>query len=146
MELTLEDIKKELKEYLDDKRLIEEKENKIETFKTRAEKITTEISDMPKGSSPVQDRMAECAAEIVDLEREKYEYMLEIERKNRIIENTIFSLDQPYRNILYFKYVIGDNLTIVANKIKKEYKWTLTLHGKALNKYLKARRKTNDNN
>lgn len=51
------------------------------------------------------------------------------------IEDKIDLLEQPYRNILYYKYIKGLSLTKVANEIGYNYKWTCELHGNALIKY-----------
>lgn len=44
----MEETKKELGAYLQDKKLLKEKEEALEELIARATKITTELSDMPK--------------------------------------------------------------------------------------------------
>ena len=44
----MEETKKELGAYLQDKKLLKEKEEELEELITRSTKITTELSDMPK--------------------------------------------------------------------------------------------------
>lgn len=44
----MEETKKELNSYLYDKELLKEKEDELEELITKATKITTELSDMPK--------------------------------------------------------------------------------------------------
>lgn len=44
----MEETKKELGAYLQDKKLLKEKEEELEELIARATKITTELSDMPK--------------------------------------------------------------------------------------------------
>lgn len=131
----MEETKKELNSYLQDKKLLKEKENDLEELITRATKITTELSDMPKGNSEIQDKMAELASQIVDMKNEKYEQIIKMYNTKKQIEDKIDLLEQPYKNILYFKYIKGKNLTEVANIINKEYKWTCKLYGEALKKY-----------
>ena len=61
--LTLEDIKTELKEYYSNQTIINEYEkanDKIELLFERATKVTPTLSDMPKGSSKIQDKAEEC--------------------------------------------------------------------------------------
>ncbi len=131
----MEETKKELNSYLQDKKILKEKENDLEELITRATKITTELSDMPKGNSEIQDKMAELASQIVDMKNEKYEQIIKMYNTKKQIEDKIDLLEQPYKNILYFKYIKGKNLTEVANIINKEYKWTCKLYGEALKKY-----------
>jgi len=72
MELNLEEIKQELKDYFSNQTIIKEYEKsngKIEELYERATRTTSTISDMPKGFSKVQDKAAECVAEYVDLQQ-----------------------------------------------------------------------------
>lgn len=131
----MEETKKELGAYLQDKRLLKDKEEDLEELITKATKITKELDDMPKGSPEIQDRMAQYAAQIVDLKNQKYDQLIKMYKTKKTIEDKIDLLEQPYRNILYYKYVKGLDLTQVANKINYNYKWTCELHGNALTKY-----------
>lgn len=120
---------------MQNKKLLKEKEEDLQELITKAEKITKELSDMPKGSPEIQDRMGELATQIVDMKNEKYGQIIKMYKTKKHIEDKIDLLEQPYRNILYFKYIKGKNLTEVANIINKEYKWTCKLFGEALKKY-----------
>lgn len=131
----MEDIKKELSSYLYNKDLLKEKEQDLEELITKATKITTELSDMPKGSPVIQDKIGEYASQIVDLKNAKYKQLIEMEKKKLEIENKIDQLDQPYRNVLYFKYIKGLSLTEVAYKIGYDYDYIRKVHGIALIKY-----------
>lgn len=131
----MEETKRELGAYLQDKKLLKEKEDDLEELITRATKITTELSDMPKGTPKLEDRMAELASQIVDMKNEKYWQIIKMYKTKKQIEDKIDLLEQPYRNILYFKYIKGKNLTEVANVIGYNYKWTCEMHGYALKKY-----------
>lgn len=59
----------------------------------------------------------------------------DLKRKKEKIEKKIDSIEQPYKNILYFRYIKGDSLTEVSNNIEKNYDYTRKLHRKALIKY-----------
>ena len=131
----MEETKRELGAYLQDKKLLKEKEDDLEELITRATKITTELSDMPKGTPKLEDRMAELASQIVDMKNEKYGQIIKMYKTKKQIEDKIDLLEQPYRILLYFKYIKGKNLTEVANVIGYNYKWTCEMHGYALKKY-----------
>lgn len=133
----MEETKKELSAYLYNKELLKEKEQDLEELITKAEKVTTELSDMPKGTPIIQDKIGEYATKIVELKNSKYRQLIDMYKSKEEIENKIDMLEQPYRNILYYKYIKGMNLTEVANKIGNEYKYTCILHGEALNNYKK---------
>lgn len=133
----MEETKKELGAYLQDKKLLKEKESDLEELITKATKITTELNDMPKGTPEIHDKIAEYASKIVDLKNAKYEQIIKMYETKKTIEDKIDLLEQPYRNILYFKYIKGKNLTEVSNVINNEYKHTCKLHGIALQLYKK---------
>lgn len=131
----MEETKKELSAYLYNKELLKEKEQDLEELITKAEKITTELSDMPKGTPIIQDKIGEYATKIVELKNSKYKQLIDMYKTKEEIENKIDMLEQPYRNILYYKYIKGLSLTQVAYKIGYDYDYTRKIHGIALIKY-----------
>lgn len=82
--------------------------------------------------------MAESLVEILDLTNEVEKDLRELKEKQIKIELKIDQLEQPYKNILYFRYIKGYNLTEVSNEIEEEYDYTRKLHGIALIKYTKV--------
>lgn len=131
----LEKSKKELKDYIYDKKWVDERLEDIKERRGLIDKITHTLSDMPKGSPKVQDGQAESLVDLIDLTNEMENYLKELRIKQINIENKINKLSQPYKNILYFRYIRGYNLTEVANEIEAEYDYTRKLHGAALIKY-----------
>lgn len=133
----IENSKKELKDYIYEKKWIEEKLEDIKERKSLLDKITVTLSDMPKGSNLVYDKQAESLAQILDLTNGLEKYLKELREKQILIENKIDKIEQPYKNILYFRYIKGYNLTEVSAEIDEEYDYTRKLHGTALIKYAK---------
>lgn len=133
--MTVEEAKEELRRYKYDQDRINEALEDIEALKERAYKTTSTLSDMPKGSSPIQDKKAEIVAMYVDKANEMSALTKEMLEKQKNIENKILKIQQPYQNILYFAYQKGMTLTQVASKIGYEYIYTTELHGKALKLY-----------
>lgn len=131
----MDEVKKELNAYLQEQKLLKEKEEALENLKVKAMQVTKEISDMPKGSPETQDKMAEYATMIADMKKEKYCQLIKMYKTKKMIEDKIDLIEQPYKNILYFKYIKGYGLTKVANEIGYNYKWTCELHGNALARY-----------
>lgn len=129
--------KQELKDYIYNKRWIEERLLDIEERRTLLDKITNTLSDMPRGSKEIYDKQAEALTEILDLTNELETYVRKLKEKQIIIETKIDKIEQPYKNILYFRYIKGYNLTEVSNEIEEEYDYTRKLHGTALLKYTK---------
>ena len=133
----LERSKQELKDYIYNKKWIEEKLLDIKERRVLLENISGTISDMPRGTPKVVDKKAEELSKIIDDTNEMEIYVKQLKEKQLNIENKIDRLEQPYKNILYFRYIRGYNLTEVSNEIEEEYDYTRKLHGIALIKYSK---------
>lgn len=149
MELSLDDIKNELKEYFCNQTIINEYEKsngKIEELYERATKITSTISDMPKGNATVQDKFAECVAEYVDLqqtnmnlEKEYAVGLMKLKNRNLTIHHTIMSLRSPLNAVLIHIYEGNKTRDETATILEKSRKWVDTMIGVALIEYLKVR-------
>lgn len=136
--ITIEEAKQELREYVYNKKWIEEKLIGIKERRTLLDNITSTISDMPRGTVKVVDKKAEELSKIMDDTNELQKYIENLRNKQFEIENKIDKVEQPYKNILYFRYIRGYNLTEVSNEIEEEYDYTRKLHGIALVKYSKV--------
>lgn len=136
--ITIEEAKQELREYVYNKKWIEEKLIDIKERRTLLDNITSTISDMPRGTAKVVDKKAEELSKIMDDTNELQKYIENLRNKQFEIENKIDKVEQPYKNILYFRYIRGYNLTEVSNEIEEEYDYTRKLHGIALVKYSKV--------
>jgi len=151
MELSLEDIKQELKDYYNNQTIINEYEKsneKIERLFDRATNVTSTISDMPRGKSSVQDRAAECVSEYVDLQQSnmklEQEYaigLMKLKNQNLIVHQTIMKLRNPLKAILIHIYENNKSREAAAEILGKSKKWVDTLMGVALIEYLKERNK-----
>lgn len=133
--------KKELNDYIYDKKWIEGKWQDLEERRSLLSKITPTLSDMPKGTNDIQDRQAECLVDILDKTNELEDFIRKLKEKQIEIECKIDKLEQPYKNILYFRYIRGYNLTEVSGEIEEEYDYTRKLHGIALIKYAELEEK-----
>lgn len=127
--------KQELKDYIYNKKWIEGRLEDIKERRTLLDKITTTLSDMPRGTPKVHDTNIESLVEIMDDTAEIEKYIKDLKEKQIKIENKIDKIEQPYKNILYFRYIKGYNLTEVSGEIEEEYDYTRKLHGIALLKY-----------
>lgn len=149
MELSLDDIKKELKDYHSNQTIIDEFEknnDKIERLFERATYTGSVISDMPRGSSSIQDKKAELISEYVDLqqanielEREYAVGLLKLKNSNLIVHHTIMKLKNPFKAILMHIYENNMTRDQAAERMGKSRKWIDTLIGVAYMEYLKVR-------
>lgn len=151
MELSLEDIKQELKDYFSNQTIINEYEKsngKIEELYDRATNVTSTLSDMPKGNSKVHDKAAECIAEYVDLKKAnmnlEQEYaigLMKLKNTNLIIHQTIMNIRNPLKAILIHIYENNKTREETADILDKSRQWVDTMIGVALIEYLKERNK-----
>lgn len=138
--MTREDLgksKRELKDYIYNKKWIEERLEDIKERRSLLDNITITLSDMPKGSKQIYDKQAESLVQILDLTKDLDIYLKQFKEKQILIESKIDKIEQPFKNILYFRYIKGYNLTEVSDEINEDYDYTRKLHRIALIKYSK---------
>ena len=107
----------------------------IETQKETINRLSSILSDMPKGSRQVYDNEAEKIAELTDMFDELMNIVIEEEKKQKEIVEMVSKMDFPYRNILYKEYIQGKSLVTVASEMHYNYEYTKRLKGEALNKF-----------
>ena len=126
--------KEELLQYKYAREKVDETLEEYQKYKDRAEKMTSIISDMPRGTSSF-DKVADNAVKMADLSAEYEKRWLEAEYMKLEIEKNIDLVEEPYRIILYMKYVQGKKLEEIAYKLNANYTYICEQHGIALKKY-----------
>lgn len=108
-------------------------EEQIETIG----RLTSVLSDMPKGSRQVEDAEAESLVKLLDQIR-----LLEAQIKNEQIDlenrlqEQLGKLDSKHGLLLYHHYILGDSIKYIAkNVIFNENKYTYKLKEKALEEF-----------
>lgn len=137
--MTFTKAKRELKNY---RRLIKEINNleeEIELLKSRATKITSTLSDMPK-SNYNEHRMEAVMADLADDEK-RYIDLLEKERiVKRIIEskiNKVEKIDYNYSLLLNKRYVQGKSVIDISSEMQYSERHTKRLINLAIVEYAK---------
>lgn len=110
----------------------------VEAQKQTINRLTSILSDMPKGSKIVYDTEAEKLAELEDMFNELMNIILEEEKKQKRLVEIVSKMEFPYRNILYKEYIQGKSLVTVASEMHYNYEYTKRLNGEALNKFDEA--------
>lgn len=133
----IELAKQELREYRDNIKYIEEKQNDAEELRTRIEKITSNITGMPnaKGSNLDKTPFEESLDRIQEIQKDCNKKLQELLIKKYLVENKIEQLEQPYKSILYLKYIRGINLFKVSGELNYSYRQIKRLHQEAVEKY-----------
>lgn len=130
----MDEVKDELKAYIYNQEFINEQLDKIAERKELITKITTILSDMPKGT-PDTTSLQKKIAELIDMTNELEKIVNQwIELQNKI-EEKINKIEQPYALILYKMYIKGKKLVTVASEMNYSYVDICRKHGIALQKY-----------
>ena len=103
--MTIKEAKEKLQQVLWDNKYLEVKAQEIEKQKIKSEKLTLKLSH--SASSDKLLELEETIRKIDNLKIREAEYFLLIESNKLEFEKTLSSVSQPYRIILYYKYVIG---------------------------------------
>ncbi len=127
--------REDLKNYKNDQEWIKGRLEYIEEYKATITKITTTLSDMPKGSKRVEDSIAEKIAILLDNIDEIMELVLEENEKQKQILKQLDKVEQPYKLILEKVYIQGKSLVTVASELNYSYVHICREHGTALNKF-----------
>lgn len=136
--LKIEESKQELKDYREDIKYIEEKLNDTEEVKGRIEKVTTILSlSKTSGGDASNDKFADGISRLEELKIDCSDRMQELLLKKFSIDTKIESLEQPYRNILFFRYTRGKSWEEVAKELGYTRDYVCELHGDALYLYSK---------
>lgn len=107
----------------------------IEEYKTNLTKITTMLSDMPKGSRKVQDNIAEKLAILMDNINDILDKVLKQNENQKKILDQLEKVEEPYRLILEKVYIQDKTLVTVASEMNYSYRDLCRKHGIALNKF-----------
>lgn len=135
--ITVAEAKKELREYKQNVKYIEERQDDALELRTKLEKTTKRLTGEPKGKGENLDKdilagsIDRMDKIVSDCDRKLQDLLL----KKVMVENKIEILEQPYKTILFTVYIRAKKLTTVADEMGYEYKYFGKLHRKALQKY-----------
>lgn len=126
--------KEELSQYKYARKKVEETLEEYERYKTRAEKVTSIISDMPRGMSN-SNKVEDNAVMMADISKKYEKRWFEAEQEKLRIEENIDKVEEPYRTLLHMKYIEEKTLEEISCKLRCNYTYACEQHGKALRKY-----------
>lgn len=136
--LKIAEAKKELNEYRENIKYINEKLDDTEETKAKLEKVTAVWSQTKTNSSnDSPDKFGDMISKLEDLKIDITEKMQELLFRKFEIDDKIEKLGQPYRNILFYRYARGKSWYDIADKLGYELRWAHELHGEALYLYSK---------
>ena len=126
--------KEELMQYIDAQSKVDEALEEYEKYKGRAEKMTSIMSDMPRGNGGKSDKVGDNGSAMADLSRQYEERWIKAEQKRLYIIDRISVLKKLYREVLKMKYVEGYKIEEIACKKDKSYDRIKHIHREALEK------------
>lgn len=130
--------KQELNEYRENIKYIEEKLDDVEEVKSRVEKVTSTISLTKTNSTNERvDKFADAISKLEELKIDCTEKMKNLLLKKFNIDDKIEKVEQPYRNVLFYRYTRGKSWDDVADELGYTVRNALILHGEALYLYSK---------
>ena len=130
--MTNQEKKKWLLEYRRLEQNIERDMEELQRLESRAEKITSMVSDMPKGSQQ-GDSLQRSVEKICELKVSLNQRIDAAVEKRKEIETVIETLeDKTLQLLLRYRYIDGMTWEQIAVKMNYDYRWTLRLHGRAL--------------
>lgn len=127
--------RKDLKDYKYNQEWIKEQMEYIEELNSTINRLTTTLSDMPKGSKSIYDIEAEKIANIQDKIKEVYDYIIEQQEKQNKILEQLNKLESKNKLILTKIYINGKSLVTAASELGYEYKYMCVKHGEALTEF-----------
>ena len=127
--------RKELKDYKYNQEWIKGCLEYIEEYRSTINKLTTVLSDLPKGSRAVYDNEAEKIAKLQENVKDLLLYINEEQEKQKLILAQLNKVEEPYKVILEKIYICGKSIVTVASEMNYEYKYMCKQHRIALNKF-----------
>jgi len=130
--------KQVLNEYRENIKYIEEKIDDAEEVKCKVQKVTTTLSlTKTNSSSKSADRFGDAISKLEDLKIDCTEKMQDLLIKKFKIDDKIDLVDQPYRNVLFYRYTRVKSWREVASELGYDEGYIHELHSEALYLYSK---------
>lgn len=123
--------RQDLKNYIYSKKWIEKQLENYKEQRGLAESLTQNFDGMPKAKNKTSYKLEE----LMDKYNEIINTLIKDQEKQNEIILQLREVEQPYRNILQNKYVLGKSLEEIAVEIGYSYDRTCKMHGIALDKF-----------
>lgn len=134
----IQEAKKELNEYRENIKYVEDKLEDTEEVKAKVEKITTTYSEIKtNSSSESNDKFADAISRLDELKIGMTEKMEKVLLDKFRIDEKIEKIEQPFKNVLFYRYTKGFEWNEVARKMGYSRDYVCELHGEALYLYTK---------
>lgn len=133
--------REDLENYIHNKKWVDMQLSKYEEMYERVNKLTANLTGMPKGSNQVSYQLEE----LIDSFSELLKLIRSDNMKcNEVIKQLDQMRDVRNREVLYKVYVEGKRLEEVASEMGYDYYYVCSLKGKGLNEFDELHKKSQD--
>ena len=119
---------------------VDEALEEYEKYKLRAEKMTAVMSETTARTNKTSDKVGDNAILMADFSKQYADRWIAAENERLRLMYKINSIDEPYRTILFMRYVDDMSLEAIAAKLNYSYSVIAHLHGDALQMYERRKR------
>lgn len=135
--MTVEEAKKELREYRENIKYIREQQEDIEEIRETLVKTTTRLSPTKTSSNSMStDKFSDGLDRIEAIEKEKDKKLAELLVKKFVIDEKIDKLQYPFRDVLFMRYSRGKSWRTIRDELGYDSdRRVFQIHGKALQLY-----------
>lgn len=99
-----------------------------EKFKTRAEKMNSVISSVSSRTNIASDKVGSNAIKMAELSKLYQKEWQEAEDERFLLIGKIQHLEEPFRTILFMRYIQEKSFEAISEAIKYSYSRTIHLH------------------
>lgn len=132
----IKEAKKELNEYRENIKYIQEKQEDVEEIRSVLVKTTTKLSPTKiSNGSMSTDKFSDGLDRIEEIEKDKNKKLAELLTKKFVIDEKIDKLQYPHRDILFMRYARRKSWRDIATELDYSDKHLFKIHGDALLKY-----------
>ncbi len=134
---TIEEAKKELREYRESIRYIREKDDDAEEIREVLVKTTTRLSPTKTSCNGMStDKFSAGLDRIEKIENDRDNKLAELLTKKFVVDEKIDKLKYPYRDVLFMRYARGRSWRDITKILGYDSdKYIFRIHGKALVMY-----------
>lgn len=124
--------KEYLQQYITAEKRICAKLAEIDRIRSLTEKVTQTLGG-ERVQTSVSNNQENALVLLADMETEVKEDIKALHGIKRVVQNAIEKVeDDKLRNLLHYRYICGMTFEQIAVNMDKSWRWTVSLHGRAL--------------
>lgn len=124
--------KEYLQKYRDAVRKVSAAQDHLDELRAMATRITPNYGAESGGVHQTADKLGAAVARIMDAESRVSDELELLEATEREVIGTINSVEEPFRTLLYERYINAKTFEQIAVSMSYSWRQTIRLHGRAL--------------